>query len=158
MCKTVNTRIDGCVKHPLTEWLLNAQLLHVRLDVRVQGTTKTLWYNGRYEDACSILVLTAKPSGLDVTVPVKVGYEQSLAHFPLRYLIPEVTTEQPKVTLPSAAQHVISCVGERVVIIGPDLTGNMEPIGCYTLIIHYPYPLDVDQACVIIATMGPLWG
>jgi hypothetical protein len=120
--------------------------------------TTTLWYNGHYKDACGTLVLTAKPSGLDVTVSVKVRYEQSLACFPLHYLIPKITTERPKVTLPSAAQHVISSVGEMVVIIGPDLTGNMEPIGCYALIIYYPYTLGADQGCVIIATMGPLWG
>ena len=116
------------------KWLLDSRLLNKRLDVRIRGTTKTLFHNGRYENQCGFTVLTQVPSSANESVTVKLGYEQTKRKFQLCYLFPETTTEIPKVVGPDAARPVLSSVGERVVIIGPFLGGPSDMIGNYALI------------------------
>jgi hypothetical protein len=110
-----------------------------------------MFRNGRYENRRGFLVLT-KGLKLDDSVLVKIGYEESRLTFPLCYIHPEMTTERPMIVSPDAAQQVISVPGERVVIIGPDITGDSNAIGCQAIIVNCPYDLLPGQACVGIIT------
>jgi hypothetical protein len=116
------------------KWLLDDRLLNKRLDVRIRGTTRTLFHNGRYENQCGFTVLTRAPSSVNESVIVKLGYEQTKRKFQLCYLFPEMTTEVPKVVGPDAARPVVSSIGQRVVIIGPILGGPSDMVGNYALI------------------------
>jgi hypothetical protein len=134
------------------EWLLDERLLNRRLDICVRGTAPTLFHNGRYENQAGFLVLTERPSSVNQSILVKIGYHQSKLLFPLRYLAPEYTTEiiLPKMMQPSTARPVVSTLGARVVIIGADLAGNHNFVGHYGFIVDCPYHLDPGQACVHI--------
>jgi hypothetical protein len=142
----------------LGEWLLDMRLLRKRLDVRIEGTTTTLSYYGRYEGQCGYTVLTKTPSDVNVTVPVKVGFTESRIFLPLHHLSPQRTTERPGFVPAKAAHPIVSAVGERVVIIGVDLEGNSELVGNYALVIHCPWQLASGQACVQVSSRGSFWG
>ena len=116
------------------KWLLDSRLLNKRLDIRIRGTKKTLFHNGRYENQCGFTVLTQVPSSVNESVTVKLGYEQTKRKFQLCYLFPEMTTEIPRVVGPEAASPVVSSIGQRVVIIGPFLGGPSDMVGNYALI------------------------
>jgi hypothetical protein len=122
------------------------------------GTLNSLWRNGAYENACGFLVLTSKPKDTTSSVIVKTGYGQSRLHFPLRHLYPEHTTERPGFTTAASAQPIVSTVGERVIVIGPDLEEKKDTVGSYGVIIHCPWPLNDDQALVLIQTPKDLCG
>jgi hypothetical protein len=116
------------------KWLLDNRLLHKRLDVRIRGTAKTLFHNGRYENQSGFTVMTQVPSSVNESLTVKLGYEQTKRKFKLCYLFPEMTTEIPRVVAPDAALPVVSSIGQRVVIIGPFLGGSSDMVGNYALI------------------------
>jgi hypothetical protein len=135
-------------------WLLNGKLLHKRLDVRIKGTMTTAFYNGRYENQCGYVVLESIPSSTASSVTVRVGFEQSRRSFKLFYLFPELTTENPGFVSREAAHPVVSSMGQRVVIIGPDLTGNTEFIGNHSQIIQSHYELQPTDALVLLWVHG----
>jgi hypothetical protein len=138
--------------------LLHPQLLNKRLDIRIRGTKTCRWRNGVYESACGILVLTNKPKDTSTSVVVKVGYGQSRLHFLLHHLYPEHTTERPGFITAASARPIVSAIGERVVVIGPDLQEQRDYIGSYGVIIHCHWPLDADQALVILQTPEAFYG
>jgi hypothetical protein len=138
-------------------WLLDERLLHKRLDIRIKGTLMSLYRNGRYENRCGFLVLTEKPPTTDTSVQVKVGYEESRLSFPLRYLFPETTTERPTITPLNKIAPITSTIGERVVVIGPDLAGDTTAIGLFATTVHCNYHILDCQACVLITTPGQLF-
>ena len=133
------------------EWLLNSKLVHKRLDVRIKGTASALFYNGRYENRCGFVVLEAVPSSVNTSVTVKLGWERTRRKFPLRYLSPELTTENPPSISAEVACSVLSSIGQRVVIIGADINGDSCLVGDYGTIIrpeHHLFPLC---ACVLVS-------
>jgi hypothetical protein len=134
------------------EWLLDDRLLNKRLDVRIEGTTKTLFRNGRYENQSGYLVLTDKPSTLDTSVTVRIGYRESQLSFPIRFIIPETTTEREGFNSNPVGQPINSVPGERVVIIGRDAEGVTEMVGNYGFVIECIYPLLPGQACVVLSS------
>jgi hypothetical protein len=77
------------------EWLLDTRLLNKRLDVRIQGTRVDPWQGGCYEGSCSFLVLEESPGHVTMAVVIKVGPNESHIRFPLQYIFPLMTTEQP---------------------------------------------------------------
>jgi hypothetical protein len=139
------------------EWLLNERLLHKKIDVRINGTRKDLFHNGLHENKTGFVVLDTVPSGVDKSVNVKLGYEQSNWRFPLRYLVPETTTENPPFVPPKSARPIISTPGLRVVVIGADLSGNSSLVGSYGLLIDPGFALMPGQACVYLSS-GELSG
>ena len=149
------------IKHFLTtetcsgQWLLDARLLNKRLDIRIKGTTTTLFSNGRYEGQCGHIVLDAVPISTEAPVKIRIGFEQTKANFRPRYLIPEVTTETPQYISASTARPIVQAPGERVVIIGPDIYGNSDLVGSFGLVICTPYAFPMDQACVQVCPPGP---
>ena len=142
-------------------WLLDPRLTFKKIDVRIQGTLQPLWQNGRYENQLGFTVLTEALLTVESPVLVKVGYEEKRISFQAQHLTPETTTEEP---LPSFIQlnkqphSIVSAVGTRVLIIGPDLTGSLDYIGQYAVITQCQWPLECGQACTYITTTGPFWG
>jgi len=116
--------------------------------VRIKGTKDTLFHNGVYEDQCGYLTLSSEPSNVNASVIVMVGYRRNKIKLKPIYLIPLTTTETPGVVPQNAARPVVSCIGERVVIIGPDLFGNSELVGNYGLIVDSGYRLEPTHAIV----------
>jgi hypothetical protein len=143
------------LKKGLGEWLLNEKLLHKQLDVRIKGTVDTLFYNGKYENKCGFVVLDSVPFNTASSVTVRIGLEQSRRSFKLFYLFPQTTTENPGFVPAEAARPVVSTVGQRVVIIGPDVTGNSEYIGSYGMVIECCYNLPPGDALVLMYYPGP---
>jgi hypothetical protein len=81
--------------HSLGEWLLDTRLLNKWLDVCIQGTKRTLYHNGHYEDACRFLVLERTPSDVSTSIVVKIGFAEGCLHFPVQHIFPLTTTEWP---------------------------------------------------------------
>jgi hypothetical protein len=94
-------------------------------------------------------------------ITVKVGYKEKRITFQAQHLLLEKTTTEP---LPEYVQPqtrpcaIVSAVGTRVVIIGPDLNRLLDYIGDYAVIAECKWPLEHDQACMYIASTGPWWG
>jgi hypothetical protein len=134
------------------EWLLDPRLVHKKLDVRISGTTNPVWRNGRYENKSGFIVLRAPLKSVDDSITVSIGYTQGQVSFRAYHLSPEITTEQEgpdsQITLP--ALPIISVLGTRVVIIGPDVMSTSNYIGQYALIIYAPYQLGPGEVCVQI--------
>ena len=135
---------------------MDKRLLNKRLDVRIKGTKKTLFHNGKYEDACGYLTLDSTPPNANASVNVMVGNRESKIKMKPIYLIPQMTTETPGVAPTDAARPVVSSIGERVVIIGPDLSGDDSFIGQFAVIVDRGYHLKPTEASVqIISTNSP---
>jgi hypothetical protein len=126
--------------------------------VRITGTTSPPWHGGRHEGHSAFLVLTKSPKDIDTSQTVKVGFEQSRMYFKMCHLSPEQTTERPGFVSKEASKPIVSSIGQRVVIIGLDTTGESNFIGYYGLIVACPFALDPGQACVQMASPGILWG
>jgi hypothetical protein len=123
----------------LGQWLLHPKLLKKKLDVRITGTARTLWHNGRYENKLGWTTLKEPIKTIDDSVVVRVGYAQSRVNFRARHLEPLIYREE-----------MSSALGTRVVITGEDLTGNAEYIGLYAFVICCPYPLESRHVCLQI--------
>lgn len=138
----------------LGQWLLDGRLVDKKLDVRIQGTKTTLFHNGRYEDNCGFIVMKRLLASVDESVVVKLGFEHTQRSFPLRYLVPERTTERPGFVEAKFAKSIAQEPGERVVIIGPDLTGSLDAVGSLGTIFYSYFVLPPDQALVMIRSNG----
>jgi hypothetical protein len=138
--------------------LLDSRLLCRKLDICIKGTQSTLFHNGRYENHCGFIVLKKVPIDVNSSVMVKIGYTQSQKQFQPRYLIPQITTENPPVITREAATPLVLAVGCRVVIIGADLYGNSDLVGCYGCIVNSGYALPVNQAFLLVVSQGPWYG
>src|SRR5690242_5773428 len=101
--------------HYIGQWLLDKWLLKKQLDVRIKGTSATLFYNGRYENQCGHVLLDAVPLSTEASVRVKVGFEQMNANIRVCYLIPKTTNETPRIISASQACPIMQAYGERVV-------------------------------------------
>jgi len=141
----------------LGQWLLDSRLLNKRLDVRIHGTTKNLYRNGAYENACGFLVLTSVPRRADASLVVKIGMNQSKLHFKANNITPQLTTECAPIVAPEAARSIASTIGQRVVIVGRDSEGKMDTLGCYGQITDCPWPLAPGYACVAVNVPGSQW-
>jgi hypothetical protein len=131
------------------------RLLNKRLDVHIQGTRVDPWQGGHYEGSCSFLVLEESLGHVTVAVVVKVGPNESCIYFPLQYIFPLMTTEQPPNILSNAAQPMISTFGEQVVVIGSYYEGASDFIGYYRLI----YTISILGFCYVnIAILGQYYG
>lgn len=137
--------------------MLNARLLNKRLDVRIAGTKKTLFHNGRYEGQFGYTVLTEVPASTSAPITVKVGFVESSVSVHPQYLYPIMTTERPGFVSAANARPVISVPQQRVVIIGPDIYGGSDGIGSYAEITMPQFPLPQDHA-VIRYLDGPFIG
>jgi hypothetical protein len=117
------------------EWLCDGRLLNKILDVRVRGTKRTLWRNGKYEDQIGFTVLTRVLSNVDDKILVKLGYNETSLTFPLKYLHPEMTTERDRLVPASQARPVIYYGNYRVVVIGSDMSSNFDLVGNYGKVV-----------------------
>ena len=144
----------------LGEWLLDSHLVKKRLDVRIQGTTDPVWHKGHHENQVGFIYLTKPLKTTNDLVSVKVGYNQSRIYFCAYHLSLEITTEWPMpiATPTQPLTQVISTVGEQVVIIGPDMAGNLDCVGELGIVIHCPYPLELGQGCIQITRDQPHMG
>lgn len=132
-----------------------------KIDVRIRGTLHPAWQNGRYENQLGFTVLTQELHTVESPIMVKVGYEEKRISFQAQHLIPETTTEEPlpwSIQLNKPPRSIVSAVGMRVLIIGPDLNGIPDYIGLYAVVTQCRWPLESDKACTYIATTGPSWG
>lgn len=129
-------------------WLLDPRLTMKRLDVRIQGTTNPAFHKGRYEGQAGFTVVTKPPPDVAASTIVKLGYSENRLAFQLRHLLPETTTERAGFVTSEAAIPITSVVKTRVVIIGPDLSGDTSWIGMYGFVTACPYPLESGQALV----------
>src|ERR1700675_1044873 len=116
------------------EWLLDPRLLN-------KGTLSTLFHNGRYENQCGFIILKKVPSSVTESVTVKVRFSQSQWPFHPRYLLPEMTPENPPFVPAEAAQPIVSVIGKCVVIVGPDLYNNSSAVGSYGQIVQSGYQM-----------------
>jgi hypothetical protein len=114
--------------------------------VRIKGTKETLFHNGIYEGQCGYLTLESTPANVNASVAVRVGYRRSKIKLKPIYLTPQTTTETPGVVPADAARPIVSCIGERVVIIGPDLSGNLGFVGRYAVVVDRGYRLKPTEA------------
>ncbi len=137
--------------------MLDQRLVGKRLDIRIKGTVKALYHNGKWEDQCGYLVLQKTPVNEKDMILVKMGYSESQIRFTRCYLFPQMTTERPGFVDAKAARPVISSIGQRVVIIGPDAYGNSDRVGEYACIVHCPYNIPSHQALVMIS-FGQFFG
>jgi hypothetical protein len=146
--------------HSLGEWLLDARLLNKRLDVCIQGTKRTLYRNGRYKDACGFLVLEQTPSDVSTSIIVKIGFAEGRLHFPVWHIFPLTTMErpQPSQIRPNDVKPIISSPRKWVVIIGLDLDGKADFIGCCGLIAECDLELGRGQAYIYIIVPGSIDG
>lgn len=119
-----------------------------RLDVRIQGTINPVFHKGRYEGQSGFTVITKQPADVTTSTIVKLGYSENRLAFQLRHLLPETTTERAGFVTCEAAVPITSVVNTRVVVIGPDLSGDVSWIGTYGFIVLCPYPLESGQALV----------
>jgi hypothetical protein len=141
-------------------WLLDGRLINKKLDVRIRGTQgnscSKSFYKGRYEGRCGFIFLDRIPDGVDGSVEVKMGVDQTRRRFQARHLFPETTTERPPHVDAEAAKPMVSVLSQiqRVVIIGPDVYGNSNAVGSYGEIVNSGYELLPGQALVML-TSGP---
>jgi hypothetical protein len=159
--------VSSCIKafHPtqihIGQWLLDARLLNIPLDVRIRGTTALQFHQGRYENHCGRLMLNAVPANNEASVKMKIGLVKTNVYMRPRYLFPEITTEttqMPGYVSASPIQRIVHVFGERVVIIGPDIYGTSDYVGSYGFISYSGYQLPVDQACVRFSSPGQYVG
>ena len=129
-------------------WLLDPRLVDKKLDVRIRGTTDPPFQGGRFEGRLGFTVLTKPPRNVTDSNIVKLGYSENRLLFQAQHLVPETTMERDVFVSREAAVSITSVVDMRVVIIGPDLEGSSDWIGCYGFIVKCPYHLEPDQACV----------
>lgn len=90
------------------------------------------------------------PTSVEESIVVKIGYEQTQRPFPLRYLVPLRTTERPPFVAALAAQSIVKEFNQRVVIIGPDLTGTSGAIGSFGTVVNSFFLLPPGEALVMI--------
>lgn len=126
--------------------MLDSRLVGKKLDVRVMGTASI--YKGRYENQCGFITMTETPADLYASTTVRIGFEESRRSFPIGYLHPQTTTERPPFVVAKDAVALTSQLGQRVVIIGPDIEGSTQLIGQYCYIVHSGHSLPVGLALV----------
>jgi hypothetical protein len=112
---------------------------------------------GRYEGQIGHVTMQKVPMNVDAVVRVRTGFTESQVWFPARCLWPHRTTARPGFVLPEDAHPVISVLGERVVIIGADVSGNSDWIGEYGRVVQSEFLPPPGSACVQ-ALSGPSLG
>jgi hypothetical protein len=126
--------------------------------VFIQGTTVgILVLGGRYEGQIGYMTLSTVPPNVDTRVHIRVGFTEANAFIPPRCLWPHRTTARPGFVPLEDARPVISVLGERVVIIGADVSGNSDWIGEYGRVVQCEFPPPPASACVQ-ALSGPSLG
>jgi hypothetical protein len=95
-------------------------------------------------------VLNHPWKGLDSLVMVKLGLIATQVKFPLKYILPETTAEREGAVNASDAQLIQAELGQRVVVIGPDLSGNSNFIGCYGCVSSCQFPLEPHDALILL--------
>ena len=113
-------------------------------------------YNGRYEDHSATLELESVPKDTETSVLVRVGYAQSRKFFPIAHLVPKRTTRRPMYISEADAVSMTSVLGQRVVVIGPDLSGDSSAVGLYGIVVFCGYALQPGHAMILITSKGPL--
>jgi hypothetical protein len=138
--------------------MLNPSLVGKKLDVRIMGTTRTMFHNGRYENQCGFVILKTAPTNVNNSVTVKIGFEETQRPFLLRYLHPQTTTERPPFVSVEKSSLITSIIGQQVVVIGPDIQQNNDLIGSYGLITNSGWILPPGQALVQCCSPGSFYG
>jgi hypothetical protein len=126
-------------------------LVDKRIDVVIEGTMRGLYYRaGKYEGRRGVLVLRSPAKELDSAVTVKLGLIATQVKFPLKYILPESTTEREGAVNAPQSKLIHTVLGQRVVIIGKDLSGSMDFIGSYGSISPCQYPLQPQESLVFL--------
>jgi hypothetical protein len=89
---------------------------------------------------------------------VKIGFSESQRSFPVGYLNPQTTTERPPFVSKEAAHPITAILGQRVVIIGPDVSGARELIGNYGHVVSSGWVLQAGLALVQVCSSGESYG
>jgi len=145
---------DGRLIIDIGEWLLDSRLVGKQLDVRVVGTSRMLFHNGRYEKQCGFFKLKEVLTKVENSITVRIGFAQSRVKIPPRYLQPLLMTERPGFVSAELAEPIVKAMGQRVVIIGADVQGNREWIGEYGFILGSEYILPPTMASVQVIKAG----
>ena len=140
------------------EWLLDSRLVGKKLDVRILGTRQTSFHRGRYENNCGFIMLQKVPDNVNHSTLVRIGFEESQRSFPIKYLHPQTTTERPPFVADKDVGPISSRIGQRVVIIGPDVGKNTELVGNYGHIVDSGHVLPVGLALVQVYGSGNVYG
>jgi hypothetical protein len=114
-------------------------------------------HNGRYEGELGYLTMEKVLPNADAVVSVRVGFHESRVWLPLRCLEPHRTTARPRFVSPEDASPIISVIGEHVVLIGADVSGNSDWFGEYGQVVQCPVPCPPGSASVQ-AMSGPSLG
>jgi hypothetical protein len=140
--------------------MLDPRLVGKKLDVRIKGTTQTSFHNGCYENHCGFTILKAAPATVHSSTTVRIGFAEAQKSFPVGYLYPQTTTERPPFVSREAAGSITSNIGQRVVIIGPDVKENKELIGNYGHVVHSGWILQAGLALVQVCSADSYgnWG
>jgi hypothetical protein len=89
---------------------------------------------------------------------VKIGFAESQRSFPIGYLYPQTTTERPSFVSKEAAGPITAALGQRVVIIGPDINNIQELIGNYGHVVDSGWVLQAGLALVQVCSSGASYG
>jgi hypothetical protein len=137
--------------------MLDPRLVGKKLDVRIIGTREKVFYNGHYENQIGSVTLTKVPTNVEDSIMISIGFSQARRKFQLQYLHAEATTERPPFVTVGAIS-ITRNIGQRVVIIGPDLRNDAGLIGNYGVVINSGWNLPPTQALVQICSSGSMYG
>ena len=97
------------------------------------------------------------PPNVETRVPVLMGFTEAKVWIPPHCIFPNRTTERPGFHLPREVHPIISALGEHVVIIGADVSGNSDWIGEYRRVVQCEFLPPLHSASVQALT-GPSTG
>jgi hypothetical protein len=148
----------SCSELLLGEWLLDLRLVGKKLDVRIMGTTQTSFHKGRYENHCGFINLKEVPANVYSSTTMRIGVSETRQLFCIGYLYPQTTTDRPPFVVGNTVGPITSKIGQRVVIIGPDIQNNPELIGNYGHVIVSGYDLPIGLAFMQVSSPGNFHG
>ena len=111
------------------------------------GTTQTSFHKGRYENHCGFINLKEVLANVYSSTTVRIRFSETRRSFCIGYLYPQTTTDRPPFVVGNAIGPITSKIGQRVVIIGPDIQNNPELIENYghVIVSGYDPPLALPS-------------
>lgn len=129
--------------------------MNKRLDIVITGTkVGDMVRGGRYEGSTGFLVMTKQNITVRTSVYVKVGANQSRIKMELLYIDPLQTNARPTYHGHVIPGPLTKEYGRRVVIIGPDTSGDDKYVGRYGLVTRSDVDLSDETAYVLFYYKG----
>ncbi|KAF4565739.1 hypothetical protein EYR36_002317 [Pleurotus pulmonarius] len=113
-------------------WLLDARLMHKKLEIVIRGTRSGTWFRGGiYEGKQGYLVVTDKVKNVraDIFVRVDSVVSSPWTRIPIRYVWPNGSSFR---------------VSTRVVVTGPSIDGRDNCVGSYGTVLNCEYAIRED--------------